>query len=96
MTRHWRHALLTGALMLLAQLAHAQYSWIDDKGTRVFSDRPPPPGTPAARIRHMPRSAAPVPAAADGAGTAKAPSSTDTSTAATAAAAPKPPTLAEQ
>jgi hypothetical protein len=46
------------ALMLLAQfapqLAHAQYSWIDDKGTRVFSDRPPPPGTPASRILKAP------------------------------------------
>ena len=47
-----------GALMLLAQLApqlaHAQYSWLDDKGTRVFSDRPPPPGTPPARILKAP------------------------------------------
>lgn len=96
MTRHWRRACLTGALMLLAQLAHAQYSWIDDKGTRVFSDRPPPPGTPAARILQMPRSAAPAVAAGDA---GKAPSSAAGSTAApaaAAAAAPKPPTLAEQ
>jgi len=99
MTRHWRRACLMGALMLLAQLAHAQYSWIDDKGTRVFSDRPPPPGTPAARIRQMPRSAAPAVAAGDA---GKAPSSaagstaTTTATAAAAAATPKPPTLAEQ
>jgi len=93
MTRHWRRACLTGALMLLAQLAHAQYSWIDDKGTRVFSDRPPPPGTPAARILQMPRSAAPAVAAADA---GKAPSPAAGSAAATAAATPKPPTLAEQ
>jgi hypothetical protein len=99
MTRHWRRACLMGALMLLAQLAHAQYSWIDDKGTRVFSDRPPPPGTPAARIRQMPRSAAPAVAAGDA---GKAPSSaagstaTTTATTAAAAATPKPPTLAEQ
>jgi hypothetical protein len=89
MTRHWRRALLTGALMLLAQLAHAQYSWLDDKGTRVFSDRPPPPGTPAARILQTPRSAVPAPAVADAAGAARPPSSTGV-------AAPKPPTLAEQ
>jgi hypothetical protein len=100
MTRHWRRACLAGALMLLAQLAHAQYSWIDDKGTRVFSDRPPPSGTPAARILQMPRSAAPAAVAAGDAG--KAPSSAAGSTAATAASAataaatPKPPTLAEQ
>jgi len=93
MTRHWRHAILTGALMLLAQLApqlaHAQYSWIDDKGTRVFSDRPPPPGTPAARILQMPRSALPAPSAVDAAAAGKPPSPA-------ASAAPKPPTLAEQ
>ena len=93
MTRHWRRACLTGALMLLAQLAHAQYSWIDDKGTRVFSDRPPPPGTPAARILQMPRSAAPAVAPGE-AGIAPSPAAR--STAATAAAPPKPPTLAEQ
>jgi flagellar biosynthesis GTPase FlhF len=50
---------LVGALMLLAQLApqfaHAQYSWLDANGTRVFSDRPPPPGTPPGRILKAPR-----------------------------------------
>jgi len=51
------------ALMLLAALAAsapalAQYSWIDDHGTRVFSDRPPPPGTPKSRILQAPRGAA--------------------------------------
>jgi hypothetical protein len=91
MTRPWRRALLTGALMLLAQLApqlaHAQYAWIDAKGTRVFSDRPPPPGTPAARILKGPRVLAPAPAVAD-AGSAKPDA---------AAARPKaPPSLAEQ
>jgi flagellar biosynthesis GTPase FlhF len=54
-----------GAMMLLAQLAHAQYSWIDEKGTRVFSDRPPPPNTPASRILKAPRTLQlPAPAAA--------------------------------
>jgi len=91
MTRLWRRALFTGALMLLAQLApqlaHAQYSWIDAKGTRMFSDRPPPPGTPAARILKGPRVLAPAPAMAD-AGTGKPDSP---------AAKPKaPPSLAEQ
>jgi hypothetical protein len=88
MTRTWRHPLLAGALMLLAQFAHAQYSWIDDKGTRVFSDRPPPPGTPAARILKGPRTALAAPA--DGAAVSAA------VPAASAPAAPRPPTLAEQ
>ena len=50
-------ALCAGAALLLAAHAHAQYSWIDDHGTRVFSDRPPPVGTPASRILQAPRSA---------------------------------------
>jgi len=58
--------LCGGALALSSLLAHAQYSWIDDKGMRVFSDRPAPPGTPAERILKAPRGmdAAPLPAAA--------------------------------
>jgi hypothetical protein len=93
MTRLWRRALFTGALLLLAQLApqlaHAQYSWIDAKGTRVFSDRPPPPGTPASRILKGPRVLAPALAAPDpGTG----PVHPDAAT-----AKPKaPPSLAEQ
>ncbi|MFK3737194.1 DUF4124 domain-containing protein [Massilia sp. TN1-12] len=61
--------LRTGLPLLLALLAapaFAQYSWIDDKGTRVFADRPPPPGTPEARILKRPRTLdalAPAPAA---------------------------------
>jgi hypothetical protein len=55
MTSRRLRLLTAGALMLLAQLAHAQYSWIDEKGTRVFSDRPPPPNTPASRILKAPR-----------------------------------------
>jgi hypothetical protein len=54
MNQLWR-LLPLAALALLPQFAHAQYSWLDDKGTRVFSDRPPPPGTPAARILKAPR-----------------------------------------
>src|SRR5439155_10428325 len=58
MTRFYPRLVVAGALLLLAQfapqLAHAQYSWLDDKGTRVFSDRPPPPGTPAGRILKAP------------------------------------------
>jgi len=57
--------LCAGALTLASVSAHAQYSWIDDKGVRVFSDRPAPPGTPPGRILKAPRGmdAAPSPAA---------------------------------
>lgn len=116
MTRHWPRPLYAGALlalMLPLQLAHAQYSsWIDEKGTRVFSDRPPPPGTPASRIVKAPRAlqapagpeGTPAPAPGRGSGTALA---GDTATApagasptkaagADAAASNKPPSLAER
>jgi cell pole-organizing protein PopZ len=42
------------ALLLAASLAHAQYAWIDEKGVRHFSDRPPPPATPADKIIKAP------------------------------------------
>jgi hypothetical protein len=54
MNRRWLRLLCAGALALTSLLAHAQYSWLDDKGTRVFSDRPPPPGTPPSRILKAP------------------------------------------
>ena len=48
-----RHLL--GALLLLAAgAAHAQYVWIGPNGTRQYSDRPPPPGTPASKILKAP------------------------------------------
>jgi len=81
-------AASAGALLLAVLApAHAQYSWLDAKGTRVFSDRPPPPGTPAARILKAPRAAAAPPYGAPE-NTAPPP----------AAAAPKParPSIAEQ
>ena len=48
---------------------HAQYQWIDGNGRRVFSDQPPPPGTPQKNILKQPsadavRNPAPAPAAA--------------------------------
>ncbi len=71
------------ALALAASLpAHAQYQWIDGSGRRVFSDQPPPPGTPQKNILKQPaaRPAAPAPA------TYEAESSGADSTAAPAAA----------
>jgi hypothetical protein len=85
MNRPLLRLLSAGALMLLAQLAHAQYSWIDEKGTRVFSDRPPPPGTPANRILKAPRSSNLIPDNIAPPATVDAP-----------ADKPKQPTLAER
>jgi hypothetical protein len=59
MNPRWLRLLCAGALALSSLLAHAQYSWIDDKGTHVFSDQPPPPGTPAGRILKTPHGSAP-------------------------------------
>jgi hypothetical protein len=51
-------------LLLGSSLAHAQYAWVDDKGVRHFSDRPPPPSTPAHKILKAPgRNAVAMPAA---------------------------------
>lgn len=92
---HRRNALplrlLAGALLLAAApLALAQYVWIDDKGVKQLSDRPPPPNVPDKRILKAPGkplfnpNAAPEaeapPPAADGA----------------EPAAKRPPTLAER
>jgi hypothetical protein len=95
MTSRRLRLFTAGALMLLAQLAHAQatYSWIDGKGTRVFSDRPPPPDTPASRILKGPRSLQfPEPALA---GAPSAPATASAAPAADRKPAPAP-TLAER
>ena len=88
MNRPSPRLLFAGALMLLAQLAHAQYSWIDEKGTRVFSDRPPPPGTPANRILKVPRRSDAMPDNVAPAAAAEA--------ASTPAEKPRQPSLAER
>ncbi|WGG48253.1 DUF4124 domain-containing protein [Rugamonas sp. DEMB1] len=48
-------AWLAGALLLAAcGQAAAQYVWIDDKGVKQLSDRPPPPSVPQKRILKAP------------------------------------------
>lgn len=68
-------ALLLGSSVAHGQYSPSQYSWIDAKGVRHFSDRPPPPSTPPHKILKAPgRAAAPVqPAAAEPAPDADAP-----------------------
>lgn len=43
--------LLAGsALLMVANLGQAQFVWVDAKGVKQFSDRPPPEGTPQKNI----------------------------------------------
>ncbi|GAB3411674.1 DUF4124 domain-containing protein [Massilia agilis] len=57
MTKTLRAALpglMAAGTLLAASLAHAQYAWIDDKGVRHYSDRPPPATVPAAKVLKAP------------------------------------------
>ncbi len=68
-----RFACLVLLLAGFAGLAQAQYQWRDDRGRMVYSDVPPPPGTPADRILRGPKpSVAPAVATQPGAPTAMA------------------------
>lgn len=85
-------------LLLVASAAHAQYAWIGPGGTRQYSDRPPPPGTPAGKIIKAPGrpnpalAPAPLPASDVPAGAPAA--ATDPATKPPAPTGP--PTLAQQ
>ena len=50
--------LAAAAVVLAAAAAHlpaaAQYVWLDDKGTKQYSDMPPPASVPASRILKQP------------------------------------------
>jgi len=85
MTMHPLRLAASALLLFAATGAHAQYVWIEPNGTRQYSDRPPPPGTPASRILKSPGRAALAPAPA---------SSPQLAPEATPAKAP--PTLAER
>src|SRR5471032_76793 len=43
-----------GALLVLSAQALAQYMWLDEKGIKHLSDRPPPPSVPDQRILKAP------------------------------------------
>ena len=53
--------LLRAALVVIAcaasSLAFAQWQWVDKDGRKVFSDQPPPPGTPSDKILKRPAGA---------------------------------------
>jgi type IV secretory pathway VirB10-like protein len=80
---------LAGALLLAASsMAMAQYMWIDEKGVKQLSDRPPPPNIPEKRILKSPGKPLFNP---------NAPAEPDTAPADDAAPPAKaPPTLAER
>jgi type IV secretory pathway VirB10-like protein len=74
MRNHVTRTALLGALLLASAVAHAQFAWLDEKGVRHYSDQPPPPGTPDAKILKVPRGmAAPAPAPAPDDAAASAP-----------------------
>ncbi|MDB5797837.1 MAG: hypothetical protein JWP36_1739 [Paucimonas sp.] len=98
-SKGWRRnaAVLMG--LALCSTAIAQHVWLDDKGVRQYSDRPPPPSVPANRIIKPARNGAP--AAPEMAPAAKTGSSADAPAAQKADApagtsAKAPPTLQER
>jgi hypothetical protein len=52
------------AALSLTSAAFAQYMWVDERGVKQFSDRPPPSSVPANRILKQPGGAARSDAAA--------------------------------
>jgi hypothetical protein len=89
-------ALGATLLFLAATAAQAQYVWIGPGGTRQYSDRPPPPGTPASNIVKAPGRAAPEPAPAPAPPPAMPAEGSATDPAAKPLPPKGPPTLAEQ
>jgi type IV secretory pathway VirB10-like protein len=49
-----RNTLLAILLLAASSLAMAQYIWVDDKGVKQLSDRPPPANIPEKRILKAP------------------------------------------
>lgn len=81
--------------LCLPRAALAQYIWIDDKGIKQLSDRPPPPSVPAKRILKAPGKTPFNPNASPDAETDGPPAADGAERA--AAAGPKaPPTVAER
>ena len=75
---------LIGVILLAAcPIAIAQYVWIDDKGVKQLSDRPPPPSIPAKRILKAPGKSTFNPNAANQDADGAAPSAADATAAET-------------
>lgn len=103
---------VAAALLFAAGLAQAQFVWVDPKGVRHYSDQPPPPGTPPARILKAPgmpaisvrpatpapaaRTAPPVPTNPAGAATASTPADPAAAASGAKPGAKVPQTLAQK
>lgn len=94
-----RIAALTCAFMVCAP-ALAQYVWLDEKGTKQYSDQPPPVNVPKNRILKAPglkKTEAPAATAATaGSASAEAGSDSSASAASSSSKASAPPTIAER
>jgi type IV secretory pathway VirB10-like protein len=86
----WQSLVLASG-MLCTGAAFAQFVWIDEKGTRQYSDMPPPPSVPASRILKAPPAALPRKAP----DTVAAPAETPAAPTSASTAAP-PTTIAEK
>lgn len=66
-SRRLQRPLLAALLLATSTLVMAQWQWIDPTGRKVFSDTPPPAGTPEKNILKQPgaRSTAPAPVASE-------------------------------
>lgn len=84
-------SLVLAAGMLCTGAAFAQFVWVDEKGTKQYSDMPPPSSVPASRIIKSPAAAPARKAAEPDATSAEAPAPTVPAT----TAAP-PATIAEK
>ncbi|MES2348634.1 MAG: DUF4124 domain-containing protein [Pseudomonadota bacterium] len=82
-------AIVSAVLLAASSLALAQYIWIDDKGVKQLSDRPPPASVPEKRILKAPGKAPFNP-------NAPAEAEPAANTAEAEPAAKRPPTLAER
>lgn len=90
----WRKLQLMGAaaLLLAAGACQAQWMWIDEKGMKQASDRPPPASVPAKNILKMPMHTV----IDDKSAVAKPPAAAQAAAPAPAAPASKGMTLAER
>lgn len=86
--------LAASALMAFASLAQAQYMWIDEKGMKQLSDRPPPPSIPLKHILKAPKGMPTAATEAEAAATATA-TATSAATAAAGAGASSAPESAK-
>lgn len=57
--RHLGALLLLSGAVLHTPVVQAQWQWLDSNGHKVFSDRPPPAGTPDDRVLQRPATTAP-------------------------------------